>query len=115
VSSKEAAEHIGHVLSVNVLVATGAMLLVLTAITIAVAQVDLGNLNIVVAMGIAATKATIVALIFMHLRYGSRFNSVVLACSVFFAAFMIGFVVFDTTEYQGGIRAYEQAVDAAGR
>lgn len=114
-SSKESAEHIEHVLPVRVLLGTWATLLLLTGITIVVAQADLGGLNIVVAMGVAATKATIVALFFMHLRYGSSFNSIVLVCSIFFAAFMIGLVVFDSTQYQSDIVAYEQTVDAARR
>jgi cytochrome c oxidase subunit 4 len=112
VSSTTNADHTQHILPVKVLVTTWLSLLVLTGVTIAIAQADMGNVNIVVAMGIAATKATIVALFFMHLKYSSRFNSVVLACSIFFAALMIGFVVFDTTAYQSGITAYEQTRNA---
>lgn len=45
-----------------------AVLLVLTAITVAVAYVDLGPLNTVVAMTIAVVKGLLVMLFFMHLR-----------------------------------------------
>ncbi len=45
-----------------------AVLLVLTAVTIGVSFVDLGPLNTPIAMLIAAGKASLVALFFMHLR-----------------------------------------------
>ena len=93
-----------HALPVRVLLGTAAALAVLTAVTVASAQVDLGRLNIVVALAIASAKATLVALYFMHLRYGGRFHLVVLAGAVIFAVLLASFVVFDTTEYQPDIR-----------
>ncbi len=47
-------------------------LLVGTAITVAAAYLDLGFMNPVVALGIACTKAVIVILFFMHVKYQSR-------------------------------------------
>jgi cytochrome c oxidase subunit 4 len=47
-------------------------LLVGTAITVAAAYVDLGILNPVVALAIACTKAVIVILFFMHVKYQSN-------------------------------------------
>jgi cytochrome c oxidase subunit 4 len=47
-------------------------LLILLALTVAVAQVDLGVWSTVVAMTIAVVKALLVLLYFMHLRYSSR-------------------------------------------
>jgi cytochrome c oxidase subunit 4 len=44
-----------------------ATLLALTGLTTLVAYVDLGHFNIVVALSIAAVKALLVALFFMHL------------------------------------------------
>ncbi len=44
------------------------LLLVLTAITVAVAQVDLGAANTVLAVVVASIKAVLVLLYFMHLR-----------------------------------------------
>ena len=44
-------------------------LMVCTAITVAVAFVDLGPLNAVVAMTIAVLKATLVVLFFMHVEF----------------------------------------------
>lgn len=47
-------------------------LMVLTAATIAAAYMDLGPLNLPVALAIAAVKATLVVLYFMHVRYNPR-------------------------------------------
>lgn len=47
-------------------------LLVLFVLTVAVAYIDLGALNIYVAVTIAVIKATLVVLYFMHVRYHTR-------------------------------------------
>jgi len=114
VSAVAAVHAAPHVLSVRALLGTAGVLALLTAATVAAAQVDLGRLNIVLALGIASAKATVVALYFMHLRWGSRFHLVVLGGAVIFAVLLAAFVVFDTTEYQGDIRAKAAAAPGAG-
>ena len=47
-------------------------LLALTAITVYASQIDMGALNIWVALLIASTKASLVLMFFMHLRYEPR-------------------------------------------
>ncbi|HYQ80444.1 MAG TPA: cytochrome C oxidase subunit IV family protein [Anaeromyxobacteraceae bacterium] len=94
-----------HALPPRVLLGTAAALFGLTAATVAISRVDLGTLNVVAALGIAAVKASLVALFFMHLKYQGRFKAVVFVASVLFAVLLIGFVVFDTTQYQPDIRA----------
>jgi cytochrome c oxidase subunit 4 len=89
-----------------VLLGTAAALLGLTAITVASSRVDLGTWNIVLALAIACTKAALVALFFMHLKYESRFQLVVLVSAVLFAVFFVSFVVFDTTQYAPDVRAW---------
>jgi cytochrome c oxidase subunit 4 len=96
-----------HVLPVKVLLATAGTLFVLTALTAAVSLVDLGRMNVVVALAIATVKAAAVALWFMHLRYEGRFHVVVLVGCALFAALMVSFIVFDTTQYQGDLRAHQ--------
>jgi len=54
-------------------------LMVGTAATVWVAYLDLGFANTAVAMGIAVTKATLVILYFMHVKYSSRLTWVVVA------------------------------------
>ena len=70
-------------------------LLVLTAITTAVAFVDLGPWNTVVALGIAFLKATLVALFFMHVKYSPRLTQVVVAGGIFWLAILIVLTLSD--------------------
>lgn len=56
-------------------------LMVLTAITVWVAFIDLGPLSTPIALGIAITKASLVLLYFMHLRSSTRVTWVVLVAS----------------------------------
>ena len=64
-------------------------LMVCTAITIAVAFVDLGPLNAVVAMTIAVLKATLVVLFFMHVKYSTKLTWAVVIGSVFWLGILI--------------------------
>jgi cytochrome c oxidase subunit 4 len=47
-------------------------LICLTVLTAGVAKIDLGALNAPIAMAIACTKATVVALFFMHMRWSDN-------------------------------------------
>ena len=60
--------------------------MVLTAITVAVAYVNLGAFNKVVALGIATFKATLVVLYFMHVKYSSRLTKLIVVSGFFFLA-----------------------------
>ena len=99
--------HGPHVLSPRTLLGTTGVLLGLTAVTVLVSRIHLGEANVVVALAIAALKATLVALFFMHLKYEHRFLRVVLIASVVFAVLLVAFVLFDTTQYQGSVREHE--------
>ena len=59
-------------------------LLVLTALTVVVAQIDFGFLNVLIAMGIATIKAVLVLLFFMHLKYDNKLYPVIFLTGVFF-------------------------------
>jgi cytochrome c oxidase subunit 4 len=61
-----------HVLAPRTYVTVFGALLFLLLVTVAAAALDLGPMNFVVAMAIAAVKATLIVLVFMHVRYGSR-------------------------------------------
>jgi cytochrome c oxidase subunit 4 len=63
-------------------------LLVGTAITVVAATIDFGRMNDVIAMTIAVTKALLVLLFFMHVRYSSRLIWVVVS-SMFFWLFIL--------------------------
>src|SRR4051812_5844410 len=64
-------------------------LMVCTAITVAVAFVDLGPANLVVAMTIAVLKAALVVLFFMHVKYSTRLTWAVVIGSVFWLGILI--------------------------
>jgi cytochrome c oxidase subunit 4 len=84
-----------HVLPIRTYLAVFGVLLVLTAITVAVAFQDLGPFNNVVALGIAATKATFVILIFMHARWSTRLTKMVIVSGFAWLAILIAFTLFD--------------------
>ena len=71
------------------------LLMVLTALTVFVAQFDLekiwGPLNIVVAMTIAVIKATAVVMIFMHVRWSSKLTQLIIISGIFWLVITPGF------------------------
>ena len=69
--------------------ASSASLMVLTVITVAAAFVDLGNLNVIVALAIAVVKATLVVLFFMHVKYSSKLTWVVVGAGVFWLVILL--------------------------
>ena len=89
-----------HVVPPWILLSVFAALLFLTFMTVAVTWVDFGRTaNVWIALTIAAVKSALVALYFMHLRWDSPFNSVILIAALFFVALLIGIIVLDTSEY----------------
>jgi cytochrome c oxidase subunit 4 len=65
-----------------------AILILLTGVTVAIAFFDLGGgrlhlLNAIAAITIASTKALLVVLYFMHVRYSSRLTWVFVGAGVF--------------------------------
>jgi cytochrome c oxidase subunit 4 len=70
-------------------------LMVLTAITVAAAFIDLGVLNFPVALAIAITKATLVVLFFMHVKYNSRLVQLVCGGAFFFLVVLFGLTMSD--------------------
>ncbi len=87
-------EH-AHVPSVKSYLYVFAALLVGTALTVFAAKFDLGPFNNLVAMGIAGTKAIIVALFFMHLRHSTRMTILTALAGVFWLFLMIGMFMMD--------------------
>jgi len=93
-------QQLAHVTPLKILAGVWAGLMVLTIITVAVTRVDLGGANLWIALAIATVKAGLVALFFMHLRYGGPFNSVVFISALLFVALFVGIALIDTKEYQ---------------
>lgn len=84
-----------HVVSVKLYLAIFATLMMLTALTVCVAFLDLGALNLVVALGVAVTKATLVVLFFMHVKYSPKLTWLVVASGFFFLAILIALTMAD--------------------
>jgi cytochrome c oxidase subunit IV len=76
-------------------VAIFAALMAFTAITVAVAFIDLGLLNPVVALSIAVVKATLVVLFFMHLKYSSRLVWIVGGAAIFWLGILLVLLLSD--------------------
>ncbi len=70
-------------------------LLVGTGLTVAVAFVDLGALNNVLMLGIAMTKALLVILFFMHVRWSTRLTWVVAASGFVWLIILFGLTMMD--------------------
>lgn len=75
---------------------TAFALLVLTALTYAMTLVDLGPFNTLAALAIAAVKALLIVLVFMHVRYSGRLTRVVIVVSL---ALLIGLMVGTLDDY----------------
>ena len=97
----QTARPLAHPVPLGVLLATFGALMFLTFLTVAATWTDLGSFNIWLALFIAVLKASLVALYFMHLRWDSPFNAIVLIAALFFVAVFIGIAVLDSREYKG--------------
>lgn len=88
-----------HALPARLLILVWAILLALTVATVAATRVDLGGLNLWVAMLIATAKAGLVALYFMHLRYEKPLLGIVFACAILFVMLFVSITLMDTLQY----------------
>jgi cytochrome c oxidase subunit IV len=84
-----------HITSRKVYFLIFAVLMVLTVVTWAVAQVDLGWANDVVALTIAVVKALLVLLFFMHVRHSTRMTMLTAAAGFFWLAILLGVTLTD--------------------
>ena len=84
-----------HVSPLSTYIGIFSALMVLTAITVGVAFLNLGSFNPVVALGIACLKATLVILYFMHVKYSSRLTKLTVILSLFFVAILFAETFMD--------------------
>jgi cytochrome c oxidase subunit 4 len=85
----------GHIVPVRTFFKVLVALLILTVITVAAAQVDLGKWNIVGALVIASVKASLVILVFMHGKYENKILWTYILLPFILLAIMIGGVFTD--------------------
>ena len=74
---------------------TGVALLVLLAATWGIAYINLGPFNLIVALGVAITKAIIIAMFFMHIRGSSRVLQLAAVAGVMWLLIMISLTLSD--------------------
>ena len=87
--------HPPEIVPVSTYLAIFAALIALTVVTVWVATIDLGDMNVVVAMVVATIKAVLVLLFFMHLRHSGKFLWIVLGFGFGFMALLIALTLGD--------------------
>lgn len=87
-----------HILSTKLYYGIWIALMVLTVVTAAVATIDLGPFNTVVALSIATIKALLVVLFFMHVKYTSeKLTKVVIISALFWLMILLLLSLTDYT------------------
>src|ERR1035438_262706 len=76
-------EHAHHIVSPKVYALILLALLVGTATTVWASYVDMGIFNPIIALAIACTKATLVVLFFMHVKYSSKLTMLTIGAGIF--------------------------------
>jgi cytochrome c oxidase subunit 4 len=82
-------DHTHHIVPVPVYIGVFLALIVGTIVTTAVAYIDLGQFNIVVALLVAVAKATLVILFFMHVKYSPRLTKLVVISGIFWLIILL--------------------------
>lgn len=85
-----------HIVSSKLYYAIWIMLLVLTVVTAEVATIDLGPFNTIVALAIATTKATLVVLFYMHVKYThEKLTGLVIVSALFWLFILLALSMAD--------------------
>src|SRR5258705_13909191 len=86
----------GHISPTSTYFAIFGALMLGTALTVGAAFIDFpAQLNFPIALAIAVTKATLVVLFFMHVKYGSRLTKLVGGTAFFFLGIMLTLTLTD--------------------
>jgi cytochrome c oxidase subunit 4 len=93
VVNPEHAEH--HVVQPITYIMVFATLLIGTLLTVVAAEFDMGVLNPVIALAIACTKAVIVILFFMHVKFQSRLIKMTVGAGFFTFLVLIVMTLLD--------------------
>ena len=84
-----------HIATVRVYVTVFLALIVFTGITVLVAKYDFGWLNTPIALTIAVTKATLVVIYFMGVRFNTPLTKVVVIGGFFWLFILFGLGMMD--------------------
>jgi cytochrome c oxidase subunit 4 len=88
-------EHSEHIVSPKVYIIIFLALIAGTSLTVWAAFQNFAQFNIVIALGIATAKATLVVLYFMHARYSPKRTQLVIVCAIFWLAIMLALTLSD--------------------
>ena len=88
-------EHSEHIVSPKIYIVIFSALILGTALTVWAAFQNFRQFNIVIALGIASIKGTLVVLYFMHARYSPRRTQLVIVCAIFWLAIMLSLTLSD--------------------
>jgi len=84
-----------HVVPAKIYAVIFATLLLLTLVTVDVATYNVSMINIYIALAVATTKATLVILYFMHVRYAPALVAVFAAAGFVWLLLLITFTLSD--------------------
>ena len=92
-----------HIASPKMYVGIFLALMICTGATVWAAYINLGQMNIVIALAIATLKASLVVLFFMHAKYSPGRTHLVIICSVFWLAIMLALTLsdYETRQHEG--------------
>lgn len=88
-------ESSGHLVPVKIYVAVFLALMALTGITVWAAGEDFGALNTVVALAVALTKASLVVLFFMHVKYATPLVKLAVLSALVFLGLLLVITMSD--------------------
>ena len=88
-------DHEHHIVSPKVYLTIVAALLLGTAITVWASFIDLGPWNPVIALAIACTKAVLVVLFFMHVKYSTKLTKLTIIAGIFIFLALISMTLAD--------------------
>ncbi|MDO9308521.1 MAG: cytochrome C oxidase subunit IV family protein [Deltaproteobacteria bacterium] len=84
-----------HIIGYRKLTGIWLVLLILTALTVAITRVELGGYKVIAALTIACAKAGLVIVFFMHMKYEGRLLRWLLFLALVTLAIFIGLTFFD--------------------
>ncbi len=88
-------KHPSHIFEYSTLLKILLALFVLTGITVGVSYLDLGKLNVWIALLIASCKGTLVLMYFMHMKFEGKVLAYSFLGTIFFLGIMISFTFWD--------------------
>ena len=84
-----------HIVPKRVYFAVFFTLIVMTWVTAYVSTVDMGRLNIFVALSIAIFKASLVILFFMHVKYGTKLTKMIVLAGLYWLLLLLFIAMAD--------------------